>query len=66
MTQFENEEYLTLEEAAAIIGRSRRTLERYTKEGRIKRYRRGFSVLYKRSDVERLNKELNEIREDED
>ena len=58
-------EYLTTEEAAVVIKRSKFTLNRYAKEGRIKRYKRGFNVMYKRSDVERLDRELNEIREDE-
>jgi excisionase family DNA binding protein len=66
MTQQDGEEFLTIEEASALMGRSRRTLERYTSEGRIKRYRKGLRVMYKRSDVERLIEDINRIREDED
>lgn len=61
------EEYLSTEEACAILGVSRRTLERYADAGRIKKYRRGLrNVVYKRSEVERLRDELSEVREDED
>ncbi len=62
-----DEEFMTIEEASARLGISRRTLERYTQNGRIRRYRRGIRVYYKRSDVERLSKELEEYRpEDSD
>lgn len=36
--------------------------ERYTTTGRIGRYRRGISVYYKRTDVERLAQELSEYQ----
>jgi excisionase family DNA binding protein len=65
MTQQDGEEFLTIEEASALMGRSRRTLERYASEGRIKRYRRGLRIMFKRSDVERLIEDINRIREDE-
>jgi excisionase family DNA binding protein len=68
MTTKDNEEYLTTEEACALLGVSRRTLERYTNAGRIRKYRRGIrNVIYKRSEVENLKGELSEVRpEDED
>lgn len=51
MTQHE-EEYLTPEEASTYLGVSRRTLERYVKQGLIPRYRRGLSrVVFKRTDL---------------
>jgi excisionase family DNA binding protein len=61
-------EYLTPEEACAILGVSRRTLERYANAGRIRKYRRGIrNVFFRRSEVERLRDELSEIRpEDEE
>jgi excisionase family DNA binding protein len=63
----DKEEYLSTEEACAILGVSRRTLERYAESGRIKKYRRGLrSVIYKRVEVERLRDELSEVREDKD
>lgn len=50
-----NEEYLTPEEACAVLGVSRRTLERYADAGRIRKYRRGIrNVLFKRSEVAKL------------
>lgn len=68
MATYDNEEYLTTEGACALLGVSRRTLERYTNAGRIKKYRRGIrNVVYKRSEVENLKNELLEVRfEDED
>lgn len=67
MTTHDNEENLTIEEACAILGVSRRTLERYTNAGRIRKYRRGIrNVVYKRSEVEHLKKELSEVRPEDD
>ena len=60
-----NEEFMTIEEASARLGIARRTLERYTKNGRIRRYRRGIRVYYRREDVERLAKELEEYTPDD-
>lgn len=57
-----DEEFMTIEEASARLGISRRTLERYTQNGRIRRYRRGIRVYYKYSDVEKLAKELEEYK----
>lgn len=55
MTQYGNEDYLSPEEAAALLGVSRRTLERYVKSNNIPRYRRGLkSVVFRRSDIEQL------------
>jgi excisionase family DNA binding protein len=51
----QGEEYLTSEEASAYLGVSRRTLERYVKQGLIPRYRRGISrVVFKRPDLDRF------------
>lgn len=62
----DREEYLSTEEACAILGVSRRTLERYADTGRIKKYRRGLrNVVYKRPEVEKLRDELSEVRDDE-
>jgi excisionase family DNA binding protein len=57
-----DEEFMTIEEASARLGIARRTLERYTQNGRIGRYRRGTRVYYKREDVERLFEELQEYK----
>jgi excisionase family DNA binding protein len=63
MINKENEEYITIEEACAILRVSRKTLERYTAASRIKKYRRGVrNVIYNRSEVERLKYELSIIR----
>jgi excisionase family DNA binding protein len=68
MSSQKSEEYLNPEEAGALLGISRRTLERYANAGRIRKYRRGIrNVLFKRSEVEKLKDELSQIRpEDED
>ncbi|GHO52505.1 MULTISPECIES: helix-turn-helix domain-containing protein [Ktedonobacter] len=58
----EDENFLTIEEACARLKISRRTLERYTTNGRIRRYRRGVRVYYKSSDVEKLEQELEEYK----
>lgn len=55
MTQQNGEEYMTFEEAAAQLGVSRRTVERYVKSRQLTRYRKGFKqVLLKRSEIEDL------------
>ena len=55
MTQQGEEEYLTPEAASTYLGVSRRTLERYVRQGHIPRYKRGISrVVFKRSDLDRF------------
>lgn len=57
------EEYLSADEACAVLGVKRRTLERYASTGRIKKYRRGIrNVVFKRIDVENLKRDLEDIR----
>jgi len=57
------EEYLTPEGASDYLGVSRRTLERYVKQGLIPRYRRGLSrIVFKRADLDRFLK----VRPDQD
>ncbi len=66
MINKDDEEYLTTEEACAILGVSRKTIERYTNAGRIKKYRRGIrNVVYKRSEVEKLRDDLLTVRPEE-
>lgn len=65
MIRYDDEEYLTAEEACAVLGVKRRTLERYAegKKKRIQKYKRGLrSVVFKRSDVLRLKQELEEVK----
>lgn len=52
----QDDEYVTSEEACKLLHVSPRTLERYAKEGLLKKYRRkiGREVFYKRSEVEEL------------
>ena len=67
MVKHNDEEFLTAEEARISLGVTRRTLDRYAEDGRIKKYRRGIrSVLFKRVDVERLKQELENIRPDDE
>lgn len=61
----QDEEFMTIEEASVRLGVARRTLERYTQNGRIRRYRRGMRIYYKRSDVENLAKEIGEYKLDD-
>jgi excisionase family DNA binding protein len=51
-----DEEYMTSEEACERLNVSLRTLERYVKDGLLKKHRRkiGREVFYKRSEVEDL------------
>lgn len=63
MTQQDEGEYVTADEACDILGVTRRTLDRYAESGRIRKYRRGIrNVVFRRTDVERLKSELEEIR----
>jgi excisionase family DNA binding protein len=56
-------EYITAEEACGILGVTRRTLDRYVDAGRIRKYRRGIrNVVFRHVDVERLKRELEEVR----
>jgi excisionase family DNA binding protein len=67
MTTQSNEDYLTPEGASAVLGVSRRTLERYADAGRIRKYRRGIrNVFFKRSEVEKLRDDLSQIRPEDD
>ena len=56
MTTRDDEDFLTSEEAAKRLNVSSRTLERYVRDGLLKKYRRriGREVYYKRSEVEDL------------
>jgi excisionase family DNA binding protein len=66
MTQFNNQEYLTPEEAASILGVSRRTVDRYARQGLLKRHRPGLrtNVLYLKTQVEQLVEKRNRIEPD--
>lgn len=62
-----DQEFLSAEEACTILGVTRRTLDRYADTGRIQKYRRGLrSVVFRREDVERLKRELEDIRPADD
>ncbi len=56
MTIQGDEDFMTSEEACKRLGVSPRTLERYVRDGILKKYRRkiGRKVFYKRSEVEDL------------
>lgn len=63
MTLANGEEYITADEACDILGVTRRTLDRYADSGRIRKYRRGIrNVVFRRVDVARLKRELEEVR----
>lgn len=56
MTRDEDKDYLTSDEACKHLNVSPRTLERYVRNGLLKKYRRkiGREVFYSRSEVENL------------
>ncbi len=56
MSTLDDEDFLTSEEACKRLNVSPRTLERYVRNGLLKKYRRriGREVFYKRSEVEDL------------
>ena len=63
----DDEDFMTSEEAANRLNVSPRTLERYVKDGLLRKYRRriGREVFYKRSEVEDLLR-INPIDDVED
>jgi excisionase family DNA binding protein len=56
MVVIEGEEYLTVDEAAALLGVKRETLYAYVSRGILKSYRQGIKRqrLYRRAEVEAL------------
>jgi citrate synthase len=56
MIEIDGVEYLTANEAAALLGVKRETLYAYASRGRLRSYRRGIrrERLYRRSDIEAL------------
>lgn len=56
MTRQDDQDFMTSEGACKHLGVSPRTLERYVRNGLLKKYRRriGREVFYKRSEVEDL------------
>jgi excisionase family DNA binding protein len=56
MVVLDGEEYLTVEEAAALLGVKRETLYAYVSRGVLRSYRQGIKRqrLYRQADVERL------------
>lgn len=66
MTQQDEDEYLTPEEAASILGVSRRTVDRYATTGKLRRYRKRFRVMFLRTEVEALREEMSEIRPEDE
>ena len=56
VTRQDDEDFMTSEEACKRLSVSPRTLERYVRNGLLKKYRRkiGREVFYKRSEVEDL------------
>jgi excisionase family DNA binding protein len=56
------EEYISLEEAAQICNVTRAAIYRWQKNGRIILYKKGSRTVVKRSDIEKIKKENEEIR----
>jgi excisionase family DNA binding protein len=67
MAEHDEGEYVTADQACDILEVTRRTLDRYVEAGRIRKYRRGIrNVVFRRTDVERLKRELEEVRPADD
>lgn len=54
LIQHGNDDFVTPEEAAALLDVSRRTVERYVEQYNIQKYKKGNRTVYKRSDIEKL------------
>lgn len=51
MVDQNNDEFLTPEEAGALVKKTRRTLERWADEGKIIKYRQGSRIFFKRGEL---------------
>lgn len=60
MAQQESE-YISPEEASLILGKSRRTVDRYASEKKLPRYLRDNKLLFKREDVYALRTKQEEV-----
>ncbi len=56
------DEFITLNEAAELIGIDRSAFYRWSKAGKIKLYKKGSQTLVKRSDIEKIKAERETIR----
>jgi excisionase family DNA binding protein len=65
--EIEGEIYLSTQEASDYLGVSRETLNQMTKDGRLAKYRQGFSrtVYYKRTELDDL-KRIRRVDDDHD
>jgi excisionase family DNA binding protein len=64
--EIEGEKYYSTEEACNYLGVSRDTLNRMTKDGRLHKYRQGFTrtVYYRQSELDAL-KTIRQVDDDE-
>lgn len=69
MSEQDGKQYLTKKETADFLGVEERTVDRYVEQGRLQRYKQGGGlrprVFFLRSDVERLEREQNQIVPDD-
>lgn len=56
------DEYITLDEAAKICNVTRAAIYRWQKNGRINLFKKGARTVVKRTDIEKIRKENEEIR----
>jgi len=56
------DEFITLNEAAELIGIDRSAFYRWSKTDKIKLYKKGAQTLVKRSDIEKIKAERETIR----
>jgi len=65
--EIDGEVYLTTPEASDYLGVSRETLHQMTKDGRLRKYRQGFSrtVYYKQTELDELRR-IRPVDDDDD
>lgn len=68
MTQQNGQEYMEIQEAARVLGITRKTLEKHAEARGIQKYRRGLrnQIFFRREDIDALKDWLFTIRPDED
>lgn len=68
MTQQNGQEYMEIQEAARVLGITRKTLEKHAEARGIQKYRRGLrnKIFFRREDIDALKDWLFTIRPDED
>jgi excisionase family DNA binding protein len=56
------DEYISMNEAAEFLNVTRLTLYRWAKSGKLKIYKKGRNSIIKKTDAERVKREMEQIR----